>query len=71
MYVQAPQAYALPTDNKTEDIDVDDRDNPQLVVEYVNEIYAYLRELEAEQSVKENYLEATSGLKGLHIERLY
>lgn len=28
------------------DIDADDEDNPQLVSEYVNDIYAYLRELE-------------------------
>lgn len=28
------------------DIDADDDDNPQLVSEYVNDIYAYLRELE-------------------------
>lgn len=28
------------------DIDKDDRDNPQLVSDYVNDIYNYLRELE-------------------------
>lgn len=29
-----------------EDIDAQDSDNPQLVSEYVNDIYKYLRELE-------------------------
>lgn len=29
-----------------EDIDANDRDNPQLVSEYVNEIYEYMRSLE-------------------------
>lgn len=28
------------------DIDAEDKDNPQLVSEYVNEIYAYMRALE-------------------------
>lgn len=31
---------------KVEDIDANDKDNPQLVSEYVNEIYQYMRELE-------------------------
>lgn len=39
-----------------EDPDVHDRDNPQLVVEYVNDIYCYLRTLEEVQSVKASYL---------------
>merc|ERR1711992_301823 len=37
-------------------IDKDDAENPQLVVEYVNEIYAYLRELEVIQGVRPKYL---------------
>ena len=41
-----------PVDN----IDKDDAENPQLVVEYVNEIYAYLRELEVIQGVRPKYL---------------
>lgn len=32
--------------SRVEDIDVNDKDNPQLVSEYVNEIYDYMRELE-------------------------
>lgn len=44
-----------------EDIDADDRENPQLAVEYVNEIYAYMRELEKQQFIAPNYLETMSG----------
>jgi len=39
-----------------EDIDADDAGNPQLVVEYVNDIYSYLRHLESVQNVKADYL---------------
>lgn len=45
-----------------EDIDKDDTNNPQLVVDYVNQIYAYLRHLERVQNVRENYLSHTSGV---------
>jgi len=44
---------------KIDDIDEYDRENPQLAVEYVNEIYAYLRHLEKKMAVTENYLEVT------------
>ncbi|XP_037794731.1 G2/mitotic-specific cyclin-B-like [Penaeus monodon] len=40
-----------------EDIDAQDSDNPQLVSEYVNDIYKYLRELEDANKVKPRYLE--------------
>lgn len=39
------------------DIDSADSDNPQLVSEYINEIYVYLRLLEQQQSVRKNYME--------------
>lgn len=39
------------------DIDKDDADNPQLVSEYVNDIYEYMRELERKFSIKNRYLE--------------
>lgn len=39
------------------DIDKDDKDNPQLVSEYVNEIYDYMRELERKLAVNHKYLE--------------
>merc|ERR1712020_106515 len=41
-----------------DDIDKDDVENPQLVVEYVNEIYAYLRQLEVTQEIRPNYLKS-------------
>lgn len=40
-----------------ENIDAEDISNPQLVTEYVNEIYTYLRGVESDQSVKVDYLE--------------
>eukprot|EP00092_Neocalanus_flemingeri_P082203 GFUD01102865.1.p1 GENE.GFUD01102865.1~~GFUD01102865.1.p1 ORF type:complete len:404 (+),score=133.21 GFUD01102865.1:79-1290(+) len=43
-------------DDSVEDIDADDAGNPQLVVEYVNDIYGYLRHLETVQYVKADYL---------------
>jgi hypothetical protein len=46
-----------PIDN----IDKDDAENPQLVVEYVNEIYAYMRQLETIQLVKADYLNKATG----------
>ncbi|KAK3602761.1 hypothetical protein CHS0354_027757 [Potamilus streckersoni] len=42
---------------KVEDIDANDKDNPQLVSEYVNDIYEYMRLLEQKYSVRPNYLE--------------
>jgi len=39
-----------------EDIDKEDVGNPQLVVEYVQDIYGYMRQLEAELPVKIDYL---------------
>jgi len=39
-----------------EDIDAEDAGNPQLVVEYVNDIYNYLRHVETIQNVKADYL---------------
>lgn len=38
------------------DIDQEDAENPQLVGEYVNDIYAYMRHLEREQSILADYL---------------
>ncbi len=42
-----------------ENIDVDDEGNPQLLAEYVNDIYGYLRTLETKQEVTPGYLEMT------------
>lgn len=41
------------------DIDKDDKDNPQLVSEYVNEIYDYMRDLERKFNVKIKYLDGS------------
>jgi len=46
----------LALDDHIEDIDKDDVDNPQLVVEYVQDIYKYLRYMEKEQCVAADYL---------------
>ena len=35
-----------------QDIDRDDNDNPQLVAEYVNDIYQYMRHLEVSGAVQ-------------------
>lgn len=45
------------TDFEIDDVDKDDVDNPQLVVEYVRDIYNYLRVLEREQATRPDYLE--------------
>jgi len=45
-----------------ENIDSEDQMDPQLVSEYVNDIYEYMRMLEREQSVKKNYLETQKGV---------
>lgn len=39
-----------------EDIDMKDNDNPQLLADYVNDIYAYLFKLEQIFPIKENFL---------------
>merc|ERR1719412_557325 len=43
-------------EEQIEDIDAEDAGNPQLVVEYVNDIYNYLRHVESVQYVKADYL---------------
>merc|ERR1711936_361490 len=52
----AVTAYSLSNLENVDNIDKDDVENPQLVVEYVNEIYEYLRQLETLQGVREDYL---------------
>lgn len=46
-----------------EDIDSSDGDNPQLCAEYVKDIYEYLRKLEQDYAVREDYLAPTPGVK--------
>lgn len=38
------------------DIDTEDAGNPQLLSDYINEIYIYLRHLERQQTVRKNYM---------------
>lgn len=52
---QGEEAFSkqlLPLLQNVQDIDKDDRDNPQLVSEYVNDIYEYMRELERACPIK-------------------
>jgi cyclin B len=42
-----------------QDIDRNDTDNPQLVSEYVNDIYDYMRELESRYPIKYRYLDGS------------
>jgi cyclin B len=56
-----------------EDIDKDDGDNPQLVAEYVNDIYDYMRDLERKFSVRRQYLdglEINGRMRGILIDWL-
>merc|ERR1719361_2871105 len=39
-----------------EDVDKEDRDDPQMVAEYVSDIFAYLQELESKYPIREGYL---------------
>jgi len=57
MEMSASEAFS---NKQVVDIDKDDHDNPQLVSEYVNDIYDYMRQLEREFAVKPKYLEKTS-----------
>lgn len=47
---------------KVENIDLEDQSDPQLVSDYVNEIYGYMRFLENQQSIRPNYLSKYAGV---------
>ncbi|XP_069701166.1 G2/mitotic-specific cyclin-B-like [Periplaneta americana] len=56
-----------------EDIDKDDKNDPYLLSEYVNDIYDYLRSLELQYPIRENYLqgqEVTSRMRSVLIDWL-
>ncbi len=55
------QAFSTQNLGPIENIDGDDAENPQLVVEYVNEIYAYMRQMEDSQKVRPDYLREFTG----------
>ena len=40
-----------------DNIDLENKDDPQMVTEYVNEIHGYMRFLENKQSIREKYLD--------------
>ena len=44
-----------------DDIDSEDVDDPQLVEQYVNEIYEYMRFMERSQAIKKEYLNGRVG----------
>uniref|UniRef100_A0A915IA75 Cyclin N-terminal domain-containing protein n=1 Tax=Romanomermis culicivorax TaxID=13658 RepID=A0A915IA75_ROMCU len=55
------------------DIDADDRLFPQLVSEFVNEIYEYMRELEREQYIRHDFLagnDITGRMRGILVDWL-
>ncbi|XP_019744363.1 G2/mitotic-specific cyclin-B1 isoform X2 [Hippocampus comes] len=55
------------------DVDADDYDNPMLCSEYVKDIYKYMRQLEAEQNVRANYLkdqEVTGNMRAILVDWL-
>nr|XP_018916911.1 PREDICTED: G2/mitotic-specific cyclin-B1 [Bemisia tabaci] len=57
----------LPAFSEIEDIDANDRDNPFLVSPYVNDVYDYLRNLEARNPIKKDFLQGaliTSSMRG-------
>jgi len=51
--------------DEIEDVDIDDIDNPQLVADYVKDIYKYLRQVEDEQSIRAKFLSG-SEITGKH-----
>ncbi|MBZ3890094.1 G2/mitotic-specific cyclin-B2 [Sciurus carolinensis] len=52
-----PTAFSDTLLCKTEDIDNEDRENPQLCSDYVKDIYQYLRQLEVLQSINPHFLD--------------
>ncbi|KAL4227464.1 G2/mitotic-specific cyclin-B2 [Mactra antiquata] len=52
----APESFSRVLLN-VQNIDANDKENPQLVSEYVNDIYDYMRDLEVKYPIQSNYLE--------------
>jgi len=74
MEVSASEAFSrLMLPPNVADIDSEDHDNPQLVSEYVNDIYNYMRLLEERYAVHEKYLDTrdvTGRMRGILIDWL-
>ncbi|XP_052792281.1 G2/mitotic-specific cyclin-B-like [Mya arenaria] len=67
-----PEAFSKALLN-VQDIDANDKENPQLVSEYVNEIYEYMRMLETRFPVRQGYLdqqEITGKMRAILIDWL-
>ncbi|KAL5005039.1 hypothetical protein ScPMuIL_018495 [Solemya velum] len=67
-----PEAFSKALLN-IEDIDANDKENPQLVSDYVNDIYEYMKILEKKYPVKPNYLqdqEITGKMRSILIDWL-
>lgn len=54
------QTHSVQLLNQVENIDANDIGNPQLVPEYVNDIYNYLYQVERQFQIRENYMEQHS-----------
>jgi len=70
--IQPSEHYGINMANVL-NIDADDGENSQLVSEYVNDIYSYLRDLEKSYNVKPNYLqgkEITGRMRAILIDWL-
>jgi hypothetical protein len=70
---QGEEAFSKQLLATVPDIDKDDKDNPQLVSEYVNEIYEYMRELERITPIKPKYLdgmEINGRMRGILVDWL-
>lgn len=62
---QGEEAYSKQMlKENVKDIDKDDHDNPQLVSEYVNEIYSYLRQLETRYPIRSQHLVIQAEING-------
>jgi len=60
METSSQAVESAPQETGIEDIDIEDAGNPQLVVEYVQDIYNYLRQMERTQSIEAEYLSGQS-----------
>ena len=66
--IQTPTpAFSTKNLGPIENIDKDDVDNPQMVSEYVDDIYGYLRQMEKERPIQPDYLKGENA-EGTNIQ---
>ena len=66
--IQTPTpAFSTKNLGPIENIDKDDVDNPQMVSEYVDDIYGYLRQMEKERPIEPDYLKGKNA-EGTNIQ---